>query len=193
MHVTFRLRHLAGGLLLAAASLAGAESPLPDPVAPAVIGRPLDQLRPVRPQRARPAPAKLVRRAQVAAAARVQPPAPPAPAVVQQAPAPQLAATQVLGNRPEPRPPVPGGYFSSKDQVLVRMYYDSHPIPGQPKKWKIGQPIPPGAELTGVPDGLRAALSTLPRGHQYVEVDGEVVLVAVPTRTIVDGISRDMR
>jgi Ni/Co efflux regulator RcnB len=44
-----------------------------------------------------------------------------------------------------------------------------------------------------VPDDLRAALSALPAGHQYVEVDGDVVLVAVQSRVVVDGISRSAR
>ncbi|HYE40504.1 MAG TPA: hypothetical protein VEB23_11255, partial [Ramlibacter sp.] len=37
MHVTFRLPYLTGMLLLAATPFAAAESPLPDPIAPAVI------------------------------------------------------------------------------------------------------------------------------------------------------------
>ena len=52
MHVKFRLPYLTGALLLAAATpFAAAESPMPEPIAPAVIGRPLDQIRPVRPVR----------------------------------------------------------------------------------------------------------------------------------------------
>lgn len=52
---------------------------------------------------------------------------------------------------------------------------------------------PPRAALTGVPDEVRAALPLLPPGHQYVQLDGDVVLVAVQSRRVVDGISRSLR
>jgi Ni/Co efflux regulator RcnB len=125
------------------------------------------------------------------------------------APAPQAAA-QVLGNRDDPRgqavasaaptaarlasnPPGPRSYFSSKDQELVRRYYEAHPVVAHPAKWKAGEPIPAGVALTGVPDDVRAALPLLMPGYQYVQVDGEVVLVAVQSRTVLDGVSRTMR
>ena len=44
--------------------------------------------------------------------------------------------------------------------------------------------------MTGVPDEVRARLPALPPGHQYVQLDGEVVLVAVASRMVVDGVSR---
>ena len=220
MHVTFRLPYLTGMLLLAATHFAAAESPLPDPIAPAVIGRPLDQIRPARPARAKPPAAKPYPPQQVAASNKAAPPpkksrpagTPPvatAPAAAQHAPAPRPVAKQV----PDPRavPPTqvvgaaaqvarfasrtfaPGAYFSSTDQALVRKYYEAAPVSGEGAKWKIGAPVPAGSALTGVPDDLRAALPALPRGYQYVQVDGEVVLVAVQSRTVVDGVSRHLR
>ena len=215
MHVTFRLPYLTGMLLLAATHFAAAESPLPDPIAPAVIGRPLDQIRPARPARAKPPAAKPDRPKQVAASNKAAPapkrstPVATAPAAAQQAPAPRPVAKQV----PDPRavPPTqvvgaaaqvarfasrtfaPGAYFSSTDQALVRKYYEAAPVSGEGAKWKIGAPVPAGSALTGVPDDLRAALPALPRGYQYVQVDGEVVLVAVQSRTVVDGVSRHLR
>ena len=98
------------------------------------------------------------------------------------------SGTQIASNAAAPT-----GRFTGKDLALVRRYYDAHPVSGQPAQWKIGEPIPPRAMLTGVPDDLRAALSGLPAGHQYVQVDGEVVLVAVQSRVVVDGISRSLR
>lgn len=222
MHVLFRLPHLMGVLLLAAAPLAEAESPMPDPIAPAVIGRPLDRIRPARPVRQKPAPVRPNSRKQVAASkkAAVRPHPPqavaraPAPVqqkasvsqpVAQQAVAePVRPRTEIVGNvgsgahfvsKPlsVSRPFGPGAYFSNQDQELVRRYYAAHPASGQPTSWKIGEPIPPRAALTGVPDDLRAALTALPAGHQYVQVDGEVVLVAVQSRVVVDGISRNLR
>ena len=59
MHPIDRLPLLAGLLLLAATQVAAAETPLPDPIAPAVIGRPLDEIRPAaRPARPKAAAAK---------------------------------------------------------------------------------------------------------------------------------------
>lgn len=207
MHVMFRLPPLAALLLLAAAPFAGAESPMPDPIAPAVVGRPLDQIRSGRAQRHKPVAAKPVRRQQLAAARQVvrtrapvtaalgAGPAPQAAAAPQVAPPTQVAGVASPGMRLVTRLFGPGNYFSSKDQVLVRMYYDAHPAPSQAPRWKAGEAIPMRAELTGVPDGLRGALSALPRGHQYeyVQLDGEVVLVAVQSRTVLDGISRGLR
>jgi hypothetical protein len=214
MHVTFRLPYWTGMLLLAATPIAGAESPLPDPVAPAVIGRPLDQIRPARPVRQKPVAAKPARPKQVAASDKAAPkPRVPtvatAPAGVQEAPAARQMAKQArdypaappthvagnVGSRTQlvPRAFGPGAYFSSSDQALVRKYYAMHPVPASEVKWKVGDPVPARAALTGVPDDLRAALPALPPGHQYVQLDGEVVLVAVHTRRVVDGVSRSMR
>lgn len=216
MQVKFCWPHVTGVLLVAAAPLAAAESPLPDPIAPAVIGRPLDQIRPARPVRQKPAAAKSNQTKQVAATNKAVPTRPPAPvavapAAVQPAPVAQEVAKQAPEHRAEPRtqaaddlakgariaskPPGPGAYFSSRDQALVRWYYDTHPVSvsGQVAKWKIGDPIPAGAALTGVPDALRAALPVLPPGHQYVQLDGDVVLVAVQSRRVVDGVSRTVR
>lgn len=213
MHVTFRLPYWTGMLLLAATPIAGAESPLPDPVAPAVIGRPLDQIRPARPVRQKPVAAKPTRPKQVAAGNRAVPKpraaaaaTVTAPAALQEAPASRQLAKQApdypagppthvagnVGSRTHlvPRPFGPGAYFSSSDQELVRKYYARHPVPATDAKWKAGDPVPARAALTGVPDDLRAALPALPPGHQYVQLDGEVVLVAVHSRRVVDGVSR---
>lgn len=211
MHATFRLPHCAALLLLAAAPLAGAESPMPDPVAPAVIGRPLDQIRPAPPARKKAVAAKPKQAQPVAATAKAASPRPAAAvakAPAQEARPPQqvaaqapqrreaIAPTAVLGANGAPAMShaiAPGRYFSSRDEALVREYYALHPVAGTAPKWKAGDPVPPKAALTGVPDDLRAALTAQPRGRQYVQVDGEVVLVAVQTRTVLDGVSRAPR
>src|SRR3954462_13997619 len=97
MSVPYRLPPIPGVLLLLANSFAGAETPLPDPVAPAVVGRPLAEIKPVRPARQKPAVAKADRPLQLAAtpALRAAPalaaaPA-PAPAVAQAVPVAQQA------------------------------------------------------------------------------------------------------
>jgi Ni/Co efflux regulator RcnB len=260
MHVMLRAPRLAGWLLLAAAPLAGAESPMPEPIAPAVIGRPLDQIRPrpmrvesatVKPRQVavaskaastgKPTPASKVAPAKkvfaaakpvaakpatpVAAAAKpaapvavaaaqaaapvavaaAAPTAPTAPA----APASPPAAKQAVDDRADPSVQVadnvgqgshlarkrlaPGAYIGSRHQALVRKYYASNPVKGKSGNWQIGEPVPSKAALSGVPDDLRATLPTVPPGHQYVQVDGEVVLLAVQSRMVVDGVSRTMR
>ena len=223
MHMLFRLPYLTGALLLAATPFAaGAEGPLPDPVAPAVIGRPLDQIRPARPLREKSVAAKPARPKQVAASHKAVPPrsaaavavAPAAavavaPAAVQAAPASQRVVKQAVDDRADPRAQVPddvgkgtsfarkplgaGAYLGARHQALVRKYYEAHPVSGRVANWKIGEPVPPRAPLAGVPDELRAALPVVPPGHQYVQLGGEVVLVAVQSRMVVDGVSRGVR
>jgi Ni/Co efflux regulator RcnB len=131
------------------------------------------------------------------------------PAGVQEAPAPQHAAKQALDDRVDPRAQVvdnvgrgtriarkplgSGAYLGSKAQALVRKYYETHPVSGQVTNWRVGEPMPKRAAMTGVPDELRAALPRVPPGHQYVQLDDEVVLVAVQSRMVVDGVRRSLR
>ena len=91
------------------------------------------------------------------------------------------------------KPLDPGAYISSKYQVLVREYYDAHPAPGQGGKWRIGEPVPRKAKLAGIPDDLLTRLPKVPPGHQYAQVDGEVVLLAAQSRMVVDGVPRSAR
>ena len=196
MHVTLRLPLLSCVLLLAAAPHAWAESPLPDPVPPAVIGRPLDQIQPARPVRAKPPAAK---------------PAAPRPqaAAAGQAPSSsQHQAKQALDDRADPRmqmvgvgtgthfarkPLGPGAYFGDRHRAAVRKYYGEHPGAGPAVNWRIGEPVPRGAALGTVPRGLLGSLPPVPPGHRYVELGGEVVLMASGSKMVVDGISRRPR
>lgn len=177
MHVSCRLPFLAGILLLAATADARAETP-PDPVAPAVIGRPLDRIQPARPVRQKPVAAK-PKSAPVAAAPAHR--AGPSTHVVGAAAVRPLPATRLIA---------PGAYFSSEEQELVRKYYATSPAATTASRWKAGEAMPEKAAITGVPDDLRAAFPRLPPGYQYVQLDGEVVLVAVQSRKVIDGVSR---
>jgi len=215
MHLTFRLPLLPGVLLLAAAPLVMAESPLPDPVAPAVIGRPLHQITPARSARAKATPAKTRRlphaAAQRPAATRVvrqSAPQAPAPTPTAAVPASAQGAKQALDDRVDPRVPLgdvgkgthfarkplgPGAYFADRHRTAVRKYYEEHPASGAAAPWRIGEPVPRGARLVPVPQALLARLPKLPPGHRYVELGGEVVLIAAGSRMVVDGISRTPR
>jgi Ni/Co efflux regulator RcnB len=220
------LPSLAGAFLLAAMSAAAAESPMTDPVAPAVLGRPLEHIRPARPVAQKAVVAKTVRPKRVAATAKAAPPKGEAPVVAAPAiaAAPAVAAVvpaaaqaapgvhapkRALDDRVDGRAAAinevgkgtvmgrkalgPGAFFGARHQAVVRKYYEAHAASGAAAKWKIGEPLPPKASLAGVPDEVRAALPAVPPGHQYVQLDGEVVLVALPSRMVVDGISRSMR
>jgi Ni/Co efflux regulator RcnB len=233
MPAKYRIPLLTSILLLAAAPpFAAAETPLPDPVPPAVIGRPLDQIRPARPARQKPATAAKANRPKPLATARsaapklsdetvvvapqqAAPAAPPAQAAVAQpavatAAAPGAArAPKQEADRTDPqakvadnvgqgsevgiKPTAPGVYFGIRDQALIRKFYEAQPASGKGGRWKIGEPVPPRVTMRGVPDEVRAALSPVPPGHQYVQVDDEVVLVAVESRMVVDGVSRAVR
>jgi hypothetical protein len=204
-----------GALLLVAAPHALAESPLmPDPVAPAVIGRPLDQIRPVRPKRAKthkPAAAKpKLATSSTATQAGVKPAAATAMGagaapVAAAAPAPQHAAKQALDDRADVNmkpPPVgegthfarkalgEGAYFGDRHRNAAYKFYEEHPVKRPAVDWKIGEPVPRGAIVAMVPRALLAVLPKVPPGHQYVELGGDVVLIATQSKMVVDGISR---
>ena len=217
MHLMLRLPFLPGLLLLAGAQLALAESPLPDPVAPAVIGRPLEQVRPARPVTERRAAAKPARSKQAAAnpaaASKVVRQPASAPQAMANGLAPEALATrhpakQAVDDRADPRmrvddvgkgthlarkPLGPGAYFGDKHRTAVRKYYADHPVSGAATKWRVGEPVPRGAQLAAVPTVLLSSLPEQPPGYRYIQLGGEVVLMAAESRMVVDGISRKPR
>ena len=91
------------------------------------------------------------------------------------------------------KPLGPGAYFGDKDRAAVHRYYEAHPVPNQAAKWQVGEPVPGGAGVAAVPKGLLDSLPRLPPGHRYVQVGGEVLLIATGSRMVVDGISRAAR
>lgn len=218
MHLLLRFPLLPGLLLLAAAPLALAESPLPlpEPVPPAVLGRPLEQIKPARPVRPKPLTVKPAPSAQIAtrpaAAPQAMNPRAAAPqkpaALAQSATASARPAKKALDDRADPRmrlddvgtgthlarkPLGPGVFFGDKHMTAVRKYYAEHPASAAAAHWQIGEPLPRGAAQAAVPRGLLASLPKLPPGYRYVELGGEVVMVAAASNLVVDGISRSPR
>ena len=61
--------------------------------------------------------------------------------------------------------------------------------PGQAKKWAKGQYLPKSVAWTPVPAVLLAKLKPVPPGHQYVVVDGQVLLIALATGLILDALN----
>lgn len=197
MHPMYPLPLFAGALLATGVSFAAlAESPMPDPIPPAVIGRPIESVKPA-PRAVRPKPAapKVKAKAQLTAA----------PAAVASTERP---ARQAVDDRADPRMQLddvgkgshvmrkrlaPGAYFGDKHRAAVRKYYASHPAAGAPTPWEIGDPVPRGAKVAELPPALRASLPQVPPGHRYVQLGGEVVLIAAESKMVVDGISRTAR
>ena len=204
-----RLSILTSLLLLAASPLALAESPMPDPVPPAVVGRPLEHTWTYRVAPSTPAATK-----KPAARASGSPHAARKPAASTQvlgaaasssASASAHRAKQAVDDRADPntilvnvgegthyarKPLGPGVYFADRHRAAVRKYYQEHPQSRGAVRWQIGEPVPSGATLAPVPQSLLASLPKLPPGHRYAELGGEVVLVASGSKMVVDGISR---
>jgi hypothetical protein len=211
----FPLLPAAALLLAGACSQALAESPLiPDPVAPAVIGRPLDQIRPARPARARPVRKHAAAKPKPAREAVAAKEARPAVAMgagaatalpVAAAPAAPRAAKQALDDRADThfqagevgkgthfarKPLGEGAYFGDRHRQAAYKYYEEHPVKRPSVNWKIGEPVPRDAVVALVPNALLAVLPKVPPGHRYVELGGDVVLIAAQSKMVVDGISR---
>lgn len=214
MDQNIRLRLLPALLLLAGAPLVvAAESPMPDPIAPAVLGRPLDQIKPVRPKRtAESKPVVKPRQATApVTASRVAAPATAATAtgVLAQDPSTtKRPVKQAVDDRIDPRMRLDdvgkgthfarkalgtGAYIGEKHRTAVRQYYASQPASAKPANWQVGEPVPSGVRAAPLPQGLLAKLPPLPPGHDYVQLGGEVVLIASGSKMVVDGISRRER
>lgn len=220
MPALYRLPLLTGVLLLGA-QLALAETPLSDPIPPAVLGRPLDQIRPSRPAKAkvakperardakarRPEPLQLTRKPAPASKSQAASQAQRTPAA-QRPQAAQRPVRQAAQDRAAPRtggnkvgqgthfarkPLGPGAYFGERHRSAVRKYYEVHPASGTAAQWRVGEPVPRGVPLAPVPAGVLASLPELPEGHRYVQLGGEVVLIAAQSKLVIDGISRSAR
>lgn len=112
-----------------------------------------------------------------------------------------------------PGAPVPGLptvtiTISPRDQFTIRQYFGQQFAsghcppglakknngclpPGQAKKWGLGQPLPGGLPYYPLPPDLLARLLPPPAGYQYIRVAGDVLLMAVGSRMIVDAV-RDL-
>jgi Ni/Co efflux regulator RcnB len=98
-----------------------------------------------------------------------------------------------------------GAYFNDHDRDSVRHYYASSQgkkcppglakknngcmPPGQAKKWHVGQPLPRDVVVYSVPQPILVTLPPPPAQHKYVRVAGDILLIAVGTQMVVDGIN----
>ena len=125
-----------------------------------------------------------------------------------EAPPPPRQAKRALDDRADPRvrgddvgkgthfarkPLGPGAYFGDKNRTAVHKYFEAHPVSARPANWQVGQPVPGGVEVAAVPKGLLGSLPRLPPGHRYVQVGGDILMIASGSKMVVDGISRSAR
>lgn len=103
--------------------------------------------------------------------------------------------------------PRAGAYFDDRNRNAVHTYYASAGKngkgcppglakknngcmpPGQAKKWQVGHPLPTTVVTYAVPQQVLVSLPPVPVGHKYVQVAGDILLIAVGSMMVVDGIN----
>ena len=65
--------------------------------------------------------------------------------------------------------------------------------PGQAKKWHKGQPLPRDVMYYDLAHELRIRLPAPPPNHRYVQVAGDVLMIAVGSSMVVDAIEDILR
>jgi Ni/Co efflux regulator RcnB len=101
--------------------------------------------------------------------------------------------------------------FSSSQRDAVRSYYvnaygrgncppglakknNGCMPPGQAKKrYAVGQPLPAGIRIGDLPHDLNVRIGPQPSGYRYGIVDGDVILISLTTRQVVDIIDAFVR
>ena len=98
-----------------------------------------------------------------------------------------------------------GAYFDDRQRDSVRHYYSTYSgahcppglarkhngclPPGQAKKWEVGHRVPQGVTVYAVPQPILVTLPPAPPRHKYIRVAGDILLIAIGTQMVVDGIS----
>jgi len=65
--------------------------------------------------------------------------------------------------------------------------------PGQAKKWARGRPLPPDLTYNNLPYDLLRRLPPPPPQHRYVQVAGDVLLIAVGSSMVIDAVEDILR
>ncbi len=60
--------------------------------------------------------------------------------------------------------------------------------PGQAKKWRMGQPLPGDLRYYDLPRDLLLRLPPPPPQYRYVQVAGDVLMIAIGTSMVVDAV-----
>jgi Ni/Co efflux regulator RcnB len=100
--------------------------------------------------------------------------------------------------------------FSGEDRRLAMEYYGSQAskgkcppglakknngcqAPGQAKKWRKGQALARDIEYYELPRELRVRLPAPPPNHRYVQVAGDILMIAIGTSMVVDALEDILR
>lgn len=65
--------------------------------------------------------------------------------------------------------------------------------PGQAKKWRIGHPLPRDLRYYDLPGDILVRLPPPPPRHRYVQVAGDILMIAVGTSMVVDAVENILR
>jgi Ni/Co efflux regulator RcnB len=65
--------------------------------------------------------------------------------------------------------------------------------PGQAKKWAKGKALPPGLAYDDLPYDLLRRLPPPPPRHRYVQIAGDILLIAIGTRMVIDAVDDLLR
>ena len=97
-----------------------------------------------------------------------------------------------------------GAYFNDRHRAEVHRYYVEHygggkgcppglakkhngcMPPGQARKWDVGRPLPRDVVVYTVPPPVLTYLPPAPVGYRYQRVGGDLVLVHISDRMVVD-------
>lgn len=101
-----------------------------------------------------------------------------------------------------------GGYFGERQRTAARSYYEDEGRhsrgkgcppglakkhngcmpPGQARKWAVGRELPRDVTYYPVPQAVVVTLGVPPAGYRYVRVASDILLIAVGSRMVMDGI-----
>lgn len=96
-------------------------------------------------------------------------------------------------------------YFTSDSRAYLNEYYASEYSrghcppglakkgngcmpPGQARKWAVGQPLPRDVIYAPLPAAVVTRIGPPPSGYRYVQVAGDILMIAVGTSMVVDAI-----
>ena len=60
--------------------------------------------------------------------------------------------------------------------------------PGHARRWHRGERLPRDVQVRAVPHDLAVRIGPAPRGYRYVEVAGDILMIAVGTSMVIDAI-----
>ncbi|HWE75864.1 MAG TPA: hypothetical protein VG328_22075 [Stellaceae bacterium] len=111
------------------------------------------------------------------------------------------------GKHESPQAEQQQGHFDEHDRAAVRGYYENavgrgHCPPGLAKKnngclppgqakklWAVGRPLPPSVVYAPAPPALVVQLTPPPVGYRYIQVSGDILLIAAGSRMVADAIT----